>query len=92
MKKTMKKMFALMMTALMSVGVFAGCRDKKTGEVDPDGKIAISVKISDALAEGELMFNSLTLLVAFTLVGKIAPININIYIIEKPFLILSPKI
>ena len=55
MKKMMKRMFAFTMTALMSVGMFAGCFGGNTSEEDPDGKISISVKISDALAEGELM-------------------------------------
>ena len=50
------------------------------------------VEYSIKRAEGEFILMSESVLLAFTLLGKIAPININIYIIEKPFLILSPKI
>ncbi len=53
MKKMMKKIFALAMASVMSVGLFAACGGT---EDDSDGKIKITVSISGTDAsEGELM-------------------------------------
>ena len=55
MKNTMKKIFALAMTAVMSVGIFAGCGGEKGGETNSDKiKITVSVSGTDA-SEGTLM-------------------------------------
>ncbi len=54
MKKIMKKIFALTMTALLSVGMFAGCRDKKGDEANGKIQITVSVSGTDA-SEGALM-------------------------------------
>lgn len=55
MKNTMKKIFALGMTALVSVGMFAGCGGGKDNSAGADGKIEIKVSIGEENAEGELM-------------------------------------
>ena len=55
MKKMMKKLFALAMTAVMSVGMLTACGGGKDSSAE-DGKIKITVSISGTDAsEGALM-------------------------------------
>ena len=56
MKNTMKKIFALAMTAVMSVGMFAGCGGGSDGGETNSDKIKITVSVSGTDAsEGTLM-------------------------------------
>ena len=54
MKKIMKRILTVAMTALMSVGMFAGCKGNDKGATDEKIKISVAISGTDA-SEGVLM-------------------------------------